>query len=93
MSTFAYLGTFALSTDDDEVYTMEFFIPDNCRYQSNGSSGQYCISISLKPGQTQPSSTFVSNSESYSTSKTGLTVEFDQPDQGGNKKPKITVLS
>ncbi|MBD3581437.1 hypothetical protein [Flavobacterium selenitireducens] len=92
MPTFSYLGTYVLSTNDDQNYTMEFYIPNNCNYRSTGSSGQFCISISLKPGQTQPSTNFVSNTENYISSRTGLTVEFDQPDQGGVKKPKIVVV-
>lgn len=91
MPASSYLGTYVLSTNDDENYTMEFFIPNNCSYRSAGSSGIFCISISLKPGQTQPSTNFVSNTESYSVARTGLTVEFEQPNQGGARKPKIIV--
>lgn len=91
MSAFAYLGTYALSTSDDVNYTMEFSIPNNCNYRSGGSAGTYCITIALNPGQSAPSTTFVSQSQNYSASKSGLTVEFEQPDQGGNRRPRLVV--
>ena len=91
MPTFPYLGTYVLSTNDDQNYSMEFYIPSNCLYRSTGSSGQFCISISLKPGQTQPNTNFIPNSETYTAAKGGLTVQFDQPDQNGVKRPTIVI--
>lgn len=93
MSTFSYLSTYALKTNDDENYVVEFYIPSNCNYRSSGSSGQFCISIALKPGHTKPSPNFVANTENFSSARTGLTVEFEQPDQGGMKKPRITIVT
>jgi len=91
MSTFSYLGTYALSTNDDLNYAMEFFIPSNCSYRSTGSSGQFCIAISLKSGQTQPNTNFIQQNETYTAAKSGLTVQFEQPDQNGIKRPTIVI--
>ena len=91
MSAFAYLGTYGFTTTDNVNYTVEFSIPNNCNYRSSGSAGAFCISIALNPGQSQPSTTFTSQSLTFAADRGGLTVDFEQPDQGGAKKPKIVI--
>lgn len=94
--SYPMFGLFAINQLNDQDFTISFQIPDNCSYQlSPSSSGNYVISIKLNPGQTEPSSNFVSYEEPTSSSGKALNIIFEQYEKSGViiRRPKIGVES
>ena len=85
------LGLFTFDKINANDFEISFEIPDNCFYVFTPLATNYKIDIKLNPGQTIPSTTFVSCKETASIISNKLTTNFEQFPYSGLtiKKPKV----
>lgn len=76
-------------------FVVNFSIPDNCEYVVTLSSNVNLITVTLKPGEKDPSSKFDNHQENFSAINDVLLVDFElNPDDltsAGIKKPRLRV--
>lgn len=90
----ALLGYYAVATDDNETYDVEFKIPINCNYTVTTSGKYKYINIALNAGQTIPSTTFNTFTESITTLDGILNLHFKQTQDGATAiRPKVTLIA
>ena len=87
------LGLIATQEINDKEIQLSFEIPDNCFYDFTNNSGNCTVSIKLNPGQTDPSTNFVNQTEVVNISNNVFNTKFEQYEKSGNiiKKPNLTV--
>jgi len=61
--TYNMLGMYSFSKINSDDFDVTFEIPDNCVHTFSETGGEYFIAIELKPGETDPSTTFVPYTE------------------------------
>ena len=83
------LGLIASQEISEKEMLLSFEIPDNCFYDFSNNLGDCTVSIKLNLGQTNPSTTFVSNSEIVDISSNVFQAKFEQHEKSGNiiRKP------
>lgn len=85
---------YGLNTTVGTNFTIDFSIPDNCRYEYELDGGTYLITVQLKKGYTEPSSIYVPCTLTLATPGTDMKVNFKQILEGiATTKPKITIES
>ena len=55
------LGTYSTVRIDTNSYNLTYSFPDNCNAIVTDKNGFYSVAISLKKGQTKPSSNYISD--------------------------------
>ncbi|MFC4815799.1 MULTISPECIES: hypothetical protein [unclassified Flavobacterium] len=93
MATYTMLGDYTYEKENSSQFRIIFNIPDNCNYNLDLSGGKYTIEIRLNPKETQPSSTFIEQSEIVNMIGNGLDFKFEQYEASGVviKKPSAIV--
>ncbi|WP_395057965.1 hypothetical protein [Flavobacterium sp.] len=76
--TYDMLGLFSFSKLNTNEFEICFEIPDNCFYVLTPLATSYIITVKLNPGETQPSTTFVSCKETATTLSNKLIANFEQ---------------
>lgn len=91
--TYDMLGLFSFNKVNEDDFEICFEIPDNCLYIFTPLATSYTITVKLNPGQTQPSTTFVSCKETASILNNKLIANFEQYKYSGVilKKPSTTI--
>lgn len=92
----ALLGNYEFQSISEDEFEFSFDIPDNCGYTTNYDSVKKIntLSITLNSGQSQPSSTYKTEYETFNPTNGLLQVYFQQTVNGATLiKPKITVLT
>lgn len=87
------LGLISATELNEKEMLLSFEIPDNCFYDFTSQDGNCVVSVKLNPGETDPSTTFVNNSETIALTSTVFNTNFLQFEKSGNiiKKPVIRV--
>lgn len=91
------LGTYNISRVDEKNYTLVYEIPDNCNFSVADKDGVYAITIELKPGQTEPSLKYVTETLNCEAFDGIIDIKFIQQDYENlgatySTKPKVKVL-
>ena len=84
------------TTLDSGEFEFSFEIPDNCNYATtyDATKNVYTVSIQLNSGQSQPSSTFNTETCNFNDSNGVLNLRFQQTLNGvTSTRPKIVVES
>jgi len=83
---------YTIEYKSDLLFDLKFDIPSNCMYSVAVSGKINNITVQLQPGQTVPSTTFLSHKLSLATIDTLMNVSFYQIQNGKTSiKPKIKV--
>lgn len=72
------LGTYSITRIDEKNYDLSFDYPDNCEYSIVELDGVYTITIKLIPGQTLPSTKFITEKATCSTFNGIIDIIFSQ---------------
>ncbi|HKX86254.1 MAG TPA: hypothetical protein VJL37_06260 [Flavobacterium sp.] len=93
MATYTMLGDYTYEKENSTQFRIVFNIPDNCYYNLNFTGGKYTIEIRLNPKETNPSSTFIEQSEIVNMVSNSLDFKFEQYEASGIviKKPSAIV--
>ena len=93
MATYPMLGDYTYEKENSSQFRITFNIPDNCFYNLDFSGGRYILEIRLNPKETNPSSTFIEQSEIVNMVSNSLDFRFEQYEASGIviKKPSAIV--
>lgn len=72
------LGTYSITRVDEKKYALLFEIPDNCIYSNAEVNGVFKITVKLKPGEKQPTTTFKTENISCTTNSGLIDIIFIQ---------------
>lgn len=91
------LGIYTIARVDEKNYNLIYEIPDNCDFSVADKDGVYAITIELKPGQTEPSQKFVTETVDCEAFEGVIDIKFIQQDYENfgatyATKPKIKVI-
>jgi hypothetical protein len=87
------LGNYNLSASENILYQLVFEIPENCEFTTSSTNHVHCITITLKPGETEPSEIYVSNRLEFTMTNRLIVIEFEQEcnENALTKRPVIRV--
>lgn len=87
------LNHYNIASDDSKSFDVLFEIPENCVFNTTTSGDTSCIDITLKPGQTVPSTTYSSYSEKFDAVDGVFNLEFKETQGTSTQtRPKITIV-
>lgn len=87
------LGLINANETDSKTMSLTFEIPDNCFYNFTQNAGVCKIEVHLNPGQTDPSTTFVTVTEDVDISSNTFEANFEQYEKSGKviRKPGMII--
>ncbi|WP_396184060.1 hypothetical protein [Flavobacterium sp.] len=91
------LGTYTITRIDEKNYTLIYEIPDNCDFSASDKDGVYAITIELKPGETEPSLKYITETLNCEAFAGIIDVKFIQQDYENlgatySTRPKVKIL-
>jgi hypothetical protein len=95
------LGTYSTARIDTNSYNLTYSFPDNCNAIVTDKNGFYSIAISLKKGQTKPSSNYISDDIICNQYNGAIEIQFVQQNydpigddwgDGTSTKPKVKIF-
>jgi hypothetical protein len=90
----ALLGNYGFQTVSEDEFEFNFEIPTNCNYTTQYDSGKNIntVSIQLNSGQSQPASTYNTETYTFNAVNGVLEVDFKQTLNGvTSTKPTIKI--
>lgn len=95
------LGTYSTARIDTNNYNLTYTFPDNCDAIVSSKQGIYFVAISLKKGETKPSSNFITDKVICNQYNGCIEIQFVQQNynpiggdwgDGTSTKPKLKIF-
>lgn len=90
----ALVGNYGFQTVSDDEFEFTFDIPNNCNFTTHYDATKKIntVTVQLNSGQSQPSSTFMTETYNFTADNGVLDLRFEQVQNSGTViKPKVTI--